>query len=107
MNSLGKVLAVFALGLIAGALILGFRPVTSDAGYDCGSAFRESANIDRDELRAALRGNESESGCDQARSDAQTVPIVLGVLGVAALGAAAVTARPGRPSGERRTPAAP
>lgn len=93
MSSLGKVLVALALALIAGALILGLRPISSESGFDCGNAFFESDDLGADEMFDAMTGGDGESGCDKARSDAQPWPIVLGVLGLAAFGAVVAIGR--------------
>lgn len=99
MKPLTLVLGLFAAGLLASGLLLGFgRSVYDPAGFDCGSAFRENGDLRNDELGQALRGRDGESECDRVRSDASQLPIVLLVLaGVMAAGVP-LSSRVGSPS---------
>jgi hypothetical protein len=102
MKPLTIVLGLLAAALLFLGLFLGFRPVYDDAGYDCGSAFRENPDLQTSRYVDAMTGGTGDTGCDKERSDALPLPLVLTVLGVAS-GAAAVTLAA---SARRRTPAA-
>ena len=74
------------LGLATAALLLvglvfGFAPVKS-GDYDCGSAFRESDTLMRQEFQKALTGGDG-SDCDSARASRQ--PVAWSALGVGGL----------------------
>lgn len=83
-----RLLMLIAIALIGAGLVTGFVLPVNSGEYDCGSAFRESGDVMGDEFADALTGGEGESGCDEARSSARTLPVVLLVLGGVALAGA-------------------
>jgi hypothetical protein len=95
-----RILLATGLVLLAGGLILGFLP-KSAAGVSCGSAFHGTDAATVADYGSTLTGSLDvppaggyAAACDDARSSAKTAPIVLLVLGGAALVGAAVVAAP-------------
>lgn len=89
-----RILIVAGLVLLAGGLILGFLPKTAPGPFgpvSCGSAFRGSSDAAVTDFQDTLGGGPSaplgsaETACAAKRSDARTLPVVLLVLGGAAL----------------------
>jgi len=109
---LARILIVGGLALFAGGLLLGLLPKTAAGPFgpvSCGSAFHGTGDAAVTDFQDTLGGGVSaplgsaEAACASARSDAKTAPIVLLVLGGAALlgGVAAATAKPATNSGVR------
>lgn len=79
-----RVLVLIGLALIAAGLVVGFALPVNSGEYDCGTAFHAS-DVGAQEFSDTLSGGEGESNCDEARSSARTLPVVLLVLGAVAL----------------------
>jgi hypothetical protein len=104
-----RILLAAGLVLLAGGLILGFLPKTA-AGVSCGSAFHGTDAATVADYGSTLTGSLDAppvggyaAACADARSAAKTAPIVLLVLGGAALVSGIVLAASKNPTSETTT----
>lgn len=80
-----RLLVLVGAGLLLAGLVVGFAVPVDSGEFDCGSAFVENGDLQVDEYTDAFTGGDGVSGCDEERSSAKTLPIVLLILGLVAL----------------------
>lgn len=89
-----RLLVLIATALIGAGLIVGFALPVNSGDFNCGTAFHESGNLAGSEFGSALSGGSGRSDCDEARSSARVLPVVLLVLGAVALAGAPFVGSP-------------
>jgi hypothetical protein len=108
---IARILAVSGLVLLAGGLILGLLPKTVPGAFgsvSCGSAFHGNSDAAVTDFQDTLGGGltaplgSAEAACAAKRSDAKTVPVVLLVLGGAAVLGGVAAAASGSAKPERQ-----
>ena len=96
---MNRVMVVLGIALLAAGLIVGFGVGVQSNGFDCRAAFTGSDLKDSlAEIQSQLGGGPGVSGCAEARSSAQVLPIVLLVIGAVVLVGAAFIPRRSEPA---------
>lgn len=80
-----RLLLLLGGALIAAGLVVGFALPVNSGEYDCGSAFHQSGDLYGQQVADTMSGGTGETSCDEARSSARTLPVVLLVLGAVVL----------------------